>query len=204
MSVQVTILGGLGGRSGGNYDDSALKKELGEVKRIANMAAETARQAASAQTAPARQVQAYDDAEIKSQIADALRIAQSAAQSAQDASSAAKAGGQSGAAYDDAALKAEIANLKKTIEGLGAGKKEYQAAYIPRSEFPSALQNNTLLTIPFKTPFSKVPFVTVTLDIKDSSPRLSYLSNVTDKGFDIATNYGGTTQGLWYEAYIID
>lgn len=106
--------------------------------------------------------------------------------------------------YDDTFIKAELATLKEQVEKLLATRKEFQTAYIARAAFPEVPANGKYLTIPFKRPFSKRPMVKVVLDIQDSSVRLTYQANATVNGFDIATNYAGSLNGLWYEAYIID
>lgn len=106
--------------------------------------------------------------------------------------------------YDDTAIKKQMAMLEERVSRIEATRKEYQAAYVPRGEFPQLAANNQWLTIPFPKPFSKVPFVKATLDVKDSSVRVSYQANATETGFDIALNYAGSLNGVWYEAHIID
>ena len=94
-------------------------------------------------------------------------------------------------------------------DGHGTGtqaKKEYQCAYISLAELEaqgwSAL-NNTLQTVRFKTPFSKRPFLNVLLDIQDASVRVQYVNNVTEQGFQCATNYGSSLKGVWYEGWVL-
>lgn len=151
MSIQLTILGGMGNAASGggsSYDDREIKKRLENLE------------------------------------AGQLR------------------GG--GSVYDDAAIKREVAALNERLTRIEATRKEFQAGYIPRSEFPSTPENNKYITIPFKTPFSKRPFVRVVLDIKDLAVRLTYQANTTESGFDVGVNYAATLNGLWYEAYLVD
>ena len=101
------------------------------------------------------------------------------------------------------AQSAEIAALKTAGNG---GKKEYREVYVPREsiKFYEGNNNNRLINIPFDRPFSERPFVNVVLDITDSAPRGMYIANITTNGFDIATNYAPSMQGLWYQAWIVD
>lgn len=131
----------------------------------------------------------YDDTEIKKEIA-ALRSQ--------------VAGLTAIKPYNDTELKQEVSKLKVEIETIRNRYKEYQAGYIPRSGFKSVAENNTFMTIPFSKSFSKRPFVKITLDIASTTVRMTYQANATTTGFDIATNYAGSLDGVWYEAYIID
>ena len=94
------------------------------------------------------------------------------------------------------ALKAVVAKMPKY--------KEYQAGYIPRADFVGTLANNGLITANYPKPFSKRPIVNVTLDIKDAVARVQYVNNVTETGFQVATNYAGSLYGVWYEAFILE
>lgn len=131
----------------------------------------------------------YDDTAIKQELA---RIKQAVAAL------------PSGAAYDDTDLRRQIATIADQVSKIADTRKEYQAAYVPKGDFLSGLDNSKYVTIKFKKPFSKIPFVKVTLDIKANSMRLTYIANATETGFDIATNYVGDLYGLWYEAHLID
>lgn len=80
---------------------------------------------------------------------------------------------------------------------------EFQEGYIPRAEFGFIPGNNTVQTVFFPKPFSRRPDVfSATLDISDSATRFHYINNVTEKGFDISTNYGLSLQGVWYRAAV--
>lgn len=131
----------------------------------------------------------YDDTAIKQELA---RIKQ------------ALAALPSGATYDDTDLRKQIATIADQVSKITDTRKEYQAAYVPKENFLSGLDNAKYVTIKFKKPFSKIPFVKVTLDIKTNSARLTYIANATETGFDVATNYVGDLYGLWYEAHLID
>lgn len=140
-----------------------------------------------------------------------------------------RSGGSGGGSYDDTAIKQELARIKQTLASLPSGatyddsdlrkqlaaavarideiadtRKEYQAAYIARADFITNPANNEFMTVKFKKPFSKKPFVKVTLDLVTVQARLTYQANATETGFDIATNYAGSLLGLWYEAHLVD
>lgn len=112
-----------------------------------------------------------------------------------------------GAAHDDTDLHKQIAAVAEQVSKIADTRKEYQAAYVPRKDLGSDLDMTPVITIKFKKPFSKIPFVKVTFDLKTNSAKLIYVKNVTETGFDIATKEPGDLwdlQGLWYEAYLID
>ena len=140
-----------------------------------------------------------------------------------------RSGGSGGGSYDDTAIKQELARIKQTLASLPSGatyddsdlrkqlaaavarideiadtRKEYQAAYVARADFLTNPANNEFMTVKFKKPFSKKPFVKVTLDLVTTQARISYQGNATETGFDIATNYAGSLLGLWYEAHLVD
>ena len=94
------------------------------------------------------------------------------------------------------ALKAVVAKMQKY--------KEYQAGYIPRAAFVGTLANNGLITANYPKPFSKRPIVNVTLDITDTSVRVQYVNNATETGFQVGTNFAGSMNGVWYEAFILE
>ena len=94
------------------------------------------------------------------------------------------------------ALKAAVAKMPKY--------KEYQAGYIPRADFVGTLANSGLVTANYPKPFSKRPIVNVTLDIADAAVRVHYVNNATETGFQVATNYGLSMNGVWYEAFILE
>ena len=94
------------------------------------------------------------------------------------------------------ALKAVVAKMPKY--------KEYQAGYIPRANLVGALANNALITANYPKPFSELPILNVTLDIADAVVRVQYVHNATVTGFQVATNYGLSMRGVWYEAFILE
>lgn len=178
MNIQLTAYGlggGRGGAGGGSYDDTAIKQELARIKQAV---------AALPSGTP------YNDAEIKKEL-EAIKK-QLANQP------------KGGAAYDDSDLRKQITAIADQVSKIADTRKEYQAAYVPKGDFLSGLDNAKLVTVKFKKPFSKIPFVKVTLDIKTNSARLTYIANATETGFDIATNYVGDLYGLWYEAHLVD
>ena len=138
----------------------------------------------------------YDDSAIKRRISEV----ESAVTDVKKTVDSLPKGGGTG----DTAAKQEIAALKERIAKIEATRKEYEAAYVPRSEMQAIIPNNNLVTIPFKKTFSAVPMVKVVLDIKDTSVRISYQANSTTTGFDIAVSYTGTLNGIWYEAHLVE
>lgn len=112
-----------------------------------------------------------------------------------------------GAADDDTELRKQIAAVAEQVSKIADTRKEYQAAYVPKKDLGSDLDLTPSTTIEFKKPFSKIPFVKVTLDLKTNSAKLIHIANVTETGFDIATKEPGDLwelQGVWYEAHLID
>ena len=179
MNIEVSAYGLGGGRSGGSggsYDDTAIKQELARIKQAL---------AALPSGAP------YNDAEIKKEL-EAVK---------KQLSDLPKGGG---ATYDDTDLRKQIAAVAEQVSKIADTRKEYQAAYVARSQFISTPSNNEFMTVKFQRPFSRRPFVKVTLDLMTTTVRLTYIGNATETGFDIATNYAGSLEGLWYEAHLID
>ena len=111
--------------------------------------------------------------------------------------------GSGGSGTDTTALQQEIDALKAAVAKMPK-YKEYQAGYIPRENFVGALGNSVLVTANYPKPFSKRPIVNVTLDIADATGRIQYVNNVTETGFQVATNYAGALYGVWYEAFILE
>ena len=103
----------------------------------------------------------------------------------------------------DSALQLRIAALEQVLAKMPK-YKEYQAGYIPRADFVGTLANNGLITANYPKPFSKRPILNVTLDIADAAVRIQYVNNVTQTGFQVATNYASSLQGVWYEAFVLD
>ena len=103
----------------------------------------------------------------------------------------------------DSALQLRIAALEQALAKMPK-YKEYQAGYIPREKFVGVPGNSVLVTANYPKPFSKRPIVNVTLDIADTTGRIQYVNNVTETGFQVATNYAGSLHGAWYEAFILE
>ncbi len=100
-----------------------------------------------------------------------------------------------------------IQSLQSTVQGVQNELKsvdkysEYEERYVAFS--PSELPaNNALKRINFQRTFSTIPFIQITLDIKDPTPRIPFYANVTKTGFQIAGNYGAAVKGVWYKAYV--
>ena len=111
--------------------------------------------------------------------------------------------GSGGSGTDTTALQQEIAALKAAVAKMPK-YKEYQAGYIPRANFVGVVTNNGLVTANYPKPFSKRPILNVTLDIADAVGRVQYVNNVTETGFQVATNYASSLNGVWYEAFILE
>ena len=123
-----------------------------------------------------------------------------------------------GGSYDDTEIKKELEAVKKQLANQPKGgaeqvskiadtRKEYQAAYVPKKDLGSELDLLGFATVKFKKPFSKVPFVKATLDLKTRSAQAVYIANVTETGFEIAARTSGdlvNLDGVWYEAHLID
>lgn len=109
--------------------------------------------------------------------------------------------------YDDAEIKRRISALEAAQQSGGAGGttfKEFEAKYIPKATL-GEFENNTLVPIAFTKTFSKVPFVIVTMDLKnESTQRFAYLTGITTTGFKFATNYSPDVKGIWYQAYVVE
>ena len=111
--------------------------------------------------------------------------------------------GSGGSGTDTTALQQEIDALKAAVAKMPK-YKEYQAGYIPRADFVGTLANNGLVTANYPKPFSKRPILNVTLDIADAAVRVQYVNNATETGFQVATNYAASMNGVWYEAFILE
>ena len=111
--------------------------------------------------------------------------------------------GSGGSGTDTTALQQEIAALKAAVAKMPK-YKEYQAGYIPRADFVGTLANNALITAKYPKPFSKRPILKVTLDIADAAVRVQYVNNATETGFQVATSYAASMNGVWYEAFILE
>ena len=111
--------------------------------------------------------------------------------------------GSGGSGTDTTALQQEIDALKAVVAKMPK-YKEYQAGYIPRADFVGTLANNGLITGNYPKPFSKRPILNVTLDIADAAVRVQYVNNATETGFQVATSYAASMNGVWYEAFILE
>lgn len=112
-----------------------------------------------------------------------------------------------GAAYDDTDLRKQIAEVVEQVSKIADTRKEYQAAYFPKKDLGSEVDLMGYATVKFKKPFSKVPFIKATFDLKTRSAQEIYITNVTETGFEIAAKVSadlGNLQGVWYEAHLID
>lgn len=111
------------------------------------------------------------------------------------------------APYNDAEIKQRIAALEaaqQTGSGSGTTFKEFEAKYIPRATLGN-FENNEFVSVNFTKTFSKVPFVLVTIDLKnDSASRFAYIAGVATTGFKFATNYSPDVKGIWYQAYVVE
>ena len=104
----------------------------------------------------------------------------------------------------DSALQLRIAALEQVLAKMPK-YKEYQAGYIPRANFVGTLANNVLITANYPKPFSKRPILKVMLDIADANAvRAQYVNNATETGFQVATNFATSMNGVWYEAFILE
>ena len=100
-----------------------------------------------------------------------------------------------------------IQSLQSDVQGVQNALKsvdkysEYEERYVAFStaELPP---NTTLKQINFTRTFSTIPFIQITLDLQDTTPRLAYYGNVTKTGFQIGSNYGSAIKGVWYKAYV--
>ena len=111
--------------------------------------------------------------------------------------------GSGGSGTDTTALQQEIDALKAVVAKMPK-YKEYQAGYIPRADFVGTPVNSVLVTANYPKPFSKQPILNVTLDIADTAVRVQYVNNATETGFQVATNFAGSMNGVWYEAFILE
>ena len=97
-------------------------------------------------------------------------------------------------------LQSDVQNVQNTLKSVDK-YSEYEERYVAfsASDMPP---NSTLKQINFARTFSTIPFIQITLDIQDITPRIAYYANVTTTGFQIGSNYGGAVKGVWYKAYV--
>ena len=108
-----------------------------------------------------------------------------------------------GADADTSVINSLQSNVQDVQNALKSVDKysEYEERYVAFS--PSELPpNTTLKQINFTRTFSTIPFIQITVDIQDGTPRLAYYANVTKTGFQIGSNYGSAIKGVWYKAYV--
>lgn len=108
-----------------------------------------------------------------------------------------------GADADTSVIQSLQSNVQDVQNALKSVDKysEYEERYVAFSaaELPP---NNALKQINFQRTFSTIPFIQITLDIQDVTPRPVYYANVTRTDFQIASNYGPAVKGVWYKAYV--
>ena len=108
-----------------------------------------------------------------------------------------------GADADTSVIQSLQSNVKDVQDALKSVDKysEYEERYVAfsHSELPP---NNAFKQINFERTFSTIPFIQITLDMKDPTPRIPYYANVTRTGFQIGSNYGAAVKGVWYKAYV--
>nr|DAS18262.1 MAG TPA: H-type lectin domain [Caudoviricetes sp.] len=111
-----------------------------------------------------------------------------------------------GAVYDDTDLRKQIAAVAEQVSKIADTRKEYQAAYVPKNDLGSESDSNGFVTVKFKKPFSKVPFIKATFDLKTRSARAINITNVTETSFEILDSSWdfNDMSGIWYEAHLID
>lgn len=111
-----------------------------------------------------------------------------------------------GGSYDDTDLRKQIAAVAESVRKIADTRKEYQAAYVPKKDFGNELNSNGFVTVKFKKPFSKIPFVKATVDLKTRSAQSINITNVTETSFEILDSSWDfdDMSGVWYEAHLID
>lgn len=111
-----------------------------------------------------------------------------------------------GGSYDDTDLRKQIAAVAEQVSKIADTRKEYQAAYVPKKDLGSESDSNGFVTVKFKKPFSKIPFVKATVDLKTRSARAINITNVTETSFEILDSSWdfNDMSGVWYEAHLID
>ena len=100
-----------------------------------------------------------------------------------------------------------IQSLQSNVQGVQNALKsvdtysEYEERYVAfgAGDMPP---NSVLKQVNFARTFSTIPFIQITVDIQDGTPRIAYYANVTKTGFQIGSNYGAAVKGVWYKAYV--
>ncbi|OSI09263.1 hypothetical protein [Neisseria zoodegmatis] len=85
--------------------------------------------------------------------------------------------------------------------------QEFQEGYYTRQQLEQfnggkPLANSRFVTCPWPRAFKERPCVQITLDIVSAAARVHYIQNVTETGFDVATNYAPDLRGVWFRAYV--
>lgn len=108
-----------------------------------------------------------------------------------------------GADADTSVIQSLQSNVKAVQDALESVDKysEYEERYVAFS-VPELPVNNVFKQINFNRTFSTIPFIQITLNMQDATPRIAYYANVTRTGFQIGSNYGGAIKGVWYKAYV--
>ena len=166
-------------------------------------------EAAIIHTAGNQSQTAYDDSDIKQRLAalesrqdkdtvyddSAIKRRLDALESRQDQDTV----------YDDSAIKRRLAALEnRPAPKAESPYSEIQEGYIARENFGFVPESGKTNTVSFPTPFSRRPDIfEALLDVKGRYPRLHYIQNVTESGFDLGANTGTDLQGVWYRAAIL-
>ena len=108
-----------------------------------------------------------------------------------------------GADADTSVIQSLQSNVQDVQNALNSVDtySEYEERYVAfnASEIPV---NNAFKQINFARTFSTIPFVQITVDIRDVTVRSIFYGNVTKTGFQIGSNYGAAVKGVWYKAYV--
>ena len=86
-----------------------------------------------------------------------------------------------GADADTSVIQSLQSNVQDVQNALKSVDKysEYEERYVAFSAAADLPPNNALKQINFQRTFSTIPFIQITLDIQDATPRLAYYGNVT-------------------------
>ena len=173
------------------YDDSAIKRRLDALESRQDQDTvyddSAIKKRLTALEGRQDQNTVYDDSAIKRRL-DAL-------ESRQDQDTV----------YDDSAIKRRLAALEnRPAPKAESPYSEIQEGYIARENFGFVPESGKTNTVSFPTPFSRRPDIfEALLDVKGRYPRLHYIQNVTESGFDLGANTGTDLQGVWYRAAIL-
>lgn len=108
-----------------------------------------------------------------------------------------------GADADTSVIQSLQSNVQDVQNALKSVDKysEYEERYVAFG-VGELTANNAFKQINFQRTFSTIPFIQITLDMQDGTPRIPYYGNVTTTGFQISSNYGAAVKGVWYKAYV--